>query len=71
MLYLLLDSIQINFFLSYISGFYENLPDYTDSRQSLVSATPPVYTQSDFACFSSKSYYHKNTIVNPAVIHGE
>lgn len=52
-------------------GFYENLPEYTDGRQSLVPGAPPLYTQSDFACFSSKNYYHKKTIVNPAVIHGK
>ncbi|XP_060856358.1 uncharacterized protein LOC132934096 isoform X2 [Metopolophium dirhodum] len=52
------------------TGSYDNIPEYTGIRQSLVSGTPPVYTQSDFARFPPKSYHHKNAVVNPAVIHG-
>ncbi|XP_022166310.1 uncharacterized protein LOC111030904 isoform X4 [Myzus persicae] len=52
------------------TGFYDSLPEFTGVRQSLVSGTPPVYTQSDFARFPPKSYHHKNTVINPAVLHG-
>ncbi|XP_060843858.1 uncharacterized protein LOC132923888 isoform X2 [Rhopalosiphum padi] len=52
------------------TGSYDSIPEYTGIRQSLVSGTPPVYTQSDFARFPPKSYHHKNAVVNPAVIHG-
>ncbi|XP_050061326.1 uncharacterized protein LOC114124185 isoform X7 [Aphis gossypii] len=52
------------------TGSYDSIPEYTGIRPSLVSGTPPVYTQSDFARFPPKSYHHKNAVVNPAVIHG-
>ncbi|KAL5238783.1 hypothetical protein ACI65C_006193 [Semiaphis heraclei] len=53
------------------TGSYDNsIPEFTGIRQSLVSGTPPVYTQSDFARFPPKSYHHKNAVVNPAVLHG-
>lgn len=54
----------------FVIGSYDNIPEYAGIRQSLVSGTPPVYTQSDFARFPPKSYHHKNAVINPAVIHG-
>lgn len=57
-------------FKFFVIGSYDSIPEYTGIRQSLVSGTPPVYTQSDFARFPPKSYHHKNAVVNPAVIHG-
>ncbi|VVC27299.1 Hypothetical protein CINCED_3A013632 [Cinara cedri] len=51
-------------------GSYDNLPVFSGTRPSLLSGTPPIYTQSDFARFPPKSYPIKSSVINPAVIHG-
>jgi len=50
----------------FVSESYRSIPEY--SRHSITESSP-VYTQSDFVRFPTKTYNHKSAVINH-VIHG-